>query len=149
MDDLRERGTALRECDLARGSGRDGDGRCVTCGDLLPARRVRYCSDQCGRADADQHVWDQARQVALERDGFRCVRCGAEDVEVHHVLALPDRSWYRRRSCAHHVAGLLTLCRSCHVEEHRFARQVAVTLDWACGTKAEQMRLPLVEPSAA
>jgi 5-methylcytosine-specific restriction endonuclease McrA len=37
----------------------------------------------------DDHRWDACRKAVLERDAYRCVRCGAEDdLEVNHVLGI-------------------------------------------------------------
>lgn len=140
-------GESLR-CDLAAG---DHAGRCSWCGAPLPGRRTRWCSDTCGRAFADNHCWTNARQAALERDGFRCRDgCVSLDLHVHHVTPVGDDGY--SRGCQHHLDGLVTLCQGHHVEEHRFMRQVAAVLDWAehepftawsDGTPQMQLRLPL------
>jgi 5-methylcytosine-specific restriction endonuclease McrA len=44
--------------------------------------RRRWCSDACGlaayRVFNDQHDWNAARRAAIQRDGGKCVRCGAD-----------------------------------------------------------------------
>jgi 5-methylcytosine-specific restriction endonuclease McrA len=56
-------------------------GRCarVACDRELPKGRRRWCSDECGGLPEfwDNHFFASARHAALQRDGFRCVRCGA------------------------------------------------------------------------
>lgn len=138
-------GTTLR-CELAVG---DGTETCLACGAEIPPRRRRFCSDDCGRAHGDLHRYPIARQTALERDGFRCVRCDAPAEHTHHELPLPDRSYYSRVGCFHHPDGLLSLCRKHHDEEHRFSRMVDRYLTWADGVVSEQLPLPLDEPVAA
>ncbi len=48
----------------------------------------------------------------LERDGWRCRKCGAlENVQVHHKIC---RSWRGSDS----LENLVTLCTYCHMAEH-------------------------------
>lgn len=93
-------------CDLAAG---DRAGACSWCGAPLPPRRVRWCSDTCAHAYADQHVWTAARRAALDRDGYRCTRCEARPprLEVHHRYELdPARHGYEP-GCEHHLEPAL------------------------------------------
>lgn len=126
-------------CDLTYGE--NNDRRCERCGGELPARRRRWCSDTCGRAHADNHTWPAARQVALDRDGYRCVECGSGlELHVHHRVPVGDRGY--GPGCQHHVDGLVTLCRAHHLDEHAWARQVESILTWADGRPARQLVLP-------
>ena len=56
--------------------------------------------------------WMRVRRTVLDRDGWRCRRCGrAGRMEVDHVIPL-DRGgdpW--------DAGNLQTLCRPCHVEK--------------------------------
>ena len=74
------------------------------------------------RAWVEQHRWRVARRVALARDGFTCGDCGTDDwhapLEVHHLVPLAGVARYDETSCVHHVAGLLTLCVTCHQYRH-------------------------------
>jgi 5-methylcytosine-specific restriction endonuclease McrA len=50
------------------------------------------------------------RQQVLERDGYRCTRCGAtERLEVHHRVAAADQGLTTMENC-------ITLCANCHLE---------------------------------
>lgn len=62
--------------------------------------------------------WRRLRQVALERDGWRCTLCGrAGRLEVHHVQPTSEGG------AVWDLANLRTLCRPCHFEQHREARR--------------------------
>ena len=55
--------------------------------------------------------WETVRRVVLDRDGWRCQRCGRYGrMEVHHTDGDPSHADPSR---------LLTLCRGCHIELHR------------------------------
>jgi len=56
------------------------------------------------------------RRAALDRDGWRCRKCGkAGQLEVHHEKALADGG-------SHDLGNLTTLCRGCHIALHRPVR---------------------------
>lgn len=60
-----------------------------------------------------RRVWSQVRLRALDRDGWRCRKCGrAGRLEVHHVKALEYGGE------ALELENLLTLCRDCHIKIH-------------------------------
>ena len=44
----------------------------------------------------DRRRWERVRLECLDRDGWRCQRCGAYGKECDHVVPL-DRSHYERR----------------------------------------------------
>ena len=128
-------------CDLAAG---DRPGRCAWDGRPLPARRRRWCSNTCGQAYADNHVWASARQAALERAGYRCERCAAvplDGLEVHHRVEVDPQIKYRP-SCAHHQSNLEVLCPDDHGSEHSFRREVDRLLVWADRHVSRQLVLP-------
>ena len=63
-------------------------------------------------------AWDRVRRQVLDRDGWRCTRCGlAGLLEVHHLVALEDGG------AELDPDNCTTLCRGCHVDHHR--RQVS------------------------
>lgn len=124
---------------------------CLQCGQ--PARRSLprpervFCSNTCSsrwHSGPNHHqwidgrsarldrgpLWKKNRLIVLERDGYRCRRCGRSAEEsgnwlvVDHFVPLrvaldPDES--------HDPSNLLTLCLTCHLEkthgaERRFIR---------------------------
>lgn len=56
-------------------------------------------------------AWSRLRLAILERDGWRCTRCGGirGRLEVHHLHGPGDNR----------PEALTTYCRSCHIEVHR------------------------------
>lgn len=56
--------------------------------------------------------WPELRQLILERDGHKCVRCGAaHDLHVHHIHP-------RYFGGQDQPANLITVCRACHTGYH-------------------------------
>lgn len=52
--------------------------------------------------------WQVIRWKVLERDGFKCTKCGsAKDLEAHHIIP-------RRKGGADDLDNLTTLCKKCH-----------------------------------
>jgi 5-methylcytosine-specific restriction endonuclease McrA len=67
------------------------------------------------------------RREVLERDSWRCQKCGSlRNLDVHHV---------RRRSTLGDdaEANLITLCRNCHQMLHRF-RISSSTMKESCNS---------------
>jgi len=67
------------------------------------------------RIRATQGLYAELRRMVLERDGWRCQKCGTlRNLDVHHM---------RRRSALGDdaEANLITLCRNCHQLLHKFA----------------------------
>ena len=57
--------------------------------------------------------WERRRLTALDRDGWRCRKCGrAGRLEVHHRQPLKDGG-------SNDLENLLTLCVSCHKAAHK------------------------------
>jgi len=58
------------------------------------------------------NAYEQLRQRVLERDSWRCQNCGYhENLEVHHKTP-------RSRQGDDSEVNLITLCNSCHSNEH-------------------------------
>ena len=65
-------------------------------------------------ARLDAKRWASVRKVAFRRDGYRCTACGkAGRLEAHHEPPLRDGA------DPYDLDGIVTLCRSCHIERHR------------------------------
>lgn len=63
-------------------------------------------------------TWRKIREIALERDGYRCRQCGIvperlRDLEVDHIVPL------RNGGARLDLSNLQTLCRRCHKAKHR------------------------------
>ncbi len=103
---------------------------CRWCNSMLPGMRRRWCSDECAASFGRNHWWTSASRAAVKRDGRRCVRCGATELdprrrkgktssvylEVHHKIPVKGR--HSVSGCHHHLDGLETLCCDCHLDEH-------------------------------
>lgn len=76
-------------------------GVCNRCGSALTGRRTQWCSDACQDQFRAEHDWGCARQAALVRDRFRCVRCGGDGSD-----ARPDRWLWMQRAQARRVLGI-------------------------------------------
>jgi 5-methylcytosine-specific restriction endonuclease McrA len=73
---------------------------------LQKRRRIRQAPE----------LYAELRRVILERDGWRCQKCGSfRNLDVHHM---------RRRSALGDdtETNLITLCRECHQLLHESAR---------------------------
>jgi DEAD/DEAH box helicase domain-containing protein len=79
-----------------------------------------WTGDQGGARGPD---WDAQRALARQRDGYRCVHCGAPERpgrnhDVHHVTPFREYGWEPGRNDAYRYANqlsnLVTLCPRCH-----------------------------------
>ena len=62
--------------------------------------------------------WERVRRQAFARDHHRCRRCGRSGrLEAHHEPPL------ERGGNPFDLAGVVTLCRGCHIERHRADRR--------------------------
>ena len=71
-------------------------------------------------------TWARVRRSILERDGYRCAKCGrAGRLEVDHVTPLDHGG------AALDPNNLQTLCRDCHIEKtYREAGGTGEKLAW-------------------
>jgi 5-methylcytosine-specific restriction enzyme A len=74
------------------------------------APRLRPCPEHPARQGSTR-AWRRVRLQALQRDRFRCVRCGREASEVDHVVA-------REVGGTDALANLRSLCAACHAARH-------------------------------
>jgi 5-methylcytosine-specific restriction endonuclease McrA len=60
-------------------------------------------------------LWQQKRLIILERDDWKCQRCGVDDVElhVHHDFYEPGLLPWEYED-----VYLRTLCKHCHEDRH-------------------------------
>ena len=72
------------------------------------------------RLRLDPDAYQQLCRQVLERDGWRCQRCGAmSNLEVHHQE-------FRSHSGDDSEHNLITLCDPCHKRSHASPRVVVV-----------------------
>lgn len=77
-------------------------------------------------ADKLKHPnWQRKRLEIMERDKFKCRECGATEnmLNVHHL-----HYEYGRDPWDYHNNSLITLCESCHEEEHNYTDVCAKSL---------------------
>lgn len=97
-------------------------GSCLWCGNPLPKRRRKYCCDDCNYKYWQKYIawrfWNVARNLALERDNFKCQDCGGRgSLEVHHIIRL-EPGEDRWKSDKNAQENLVTLCCPCHELRH-------------------------------
>jgi 5-methylcytosine-specific restriction endonuclease McrA len=64
------------------------------------------------RIKLGKQVYRRLMKKVLERDGWRCRKCGSlENLQVHHKIR-------RSQQGNDSVENLVTLCAYCHMEEH-------------------------------
>lgn len=69
-----------------------------------------------GKVAREQRHFGGLRESVLERDGYRCVRCASHgSLVVHHR----DGQGRSVTNPANALDNLETLCRACHINEHR------------------------------
>lgn len=92
---------------------------CLTCG--IATRNGSWCEDHepqswqnrspSSRATA-RPGWNGVRALAIQRDGYCCVACGATaDLQVHHRLSVADGG-------TNTLGNLETVCSRCHKAAH-------------------------------
>ena len=64
------------------------------------------------RIKLGKRVYRRLTRRVLERDGWRCRKCGALDnLQIHHQVK-------RSQQGNDALANLVTLCAHCHIREH-------------------------------
>jgi len=76
-------------------------------GGVTPLRQALYSLSE----------WKEMHKAVLERDGYRCRRCGCKSawknkLNVHHMIPFPDSKFQITED------KLITLCRKCHSWVH-------------------------------
>ena len=79
-----------------------------------PSGRVLILGRLKHPATTNPRRWAVVRRAVLDRDGWRCVKCGkAGRLEVDHIIPVQfGGGWWAQ-------AGLQTLCRGCHFDKSR------------------------------
>ena len=77
-------------------------------GGISPERQRIYASA----------MWKELRQVVIERDGGRCVRCnkaprGHRQLQTHHI-----KTWAKCPRQRFNIKNIVTICRKCHEWTH-------------------------------
>ena len=79
---------------------------CVVCGRVI--KDGSYCDLHDTRGQYDDPAYRTHRELALVRDGMRCVACGSYGpLEVDHVVPLSQGG-------GNDLDNLQVMCRSCH-----------------------------------
>lgn len=66
---------------------------------------------------------ERLRSLALERDGWKCQRCGARgELQVHHLVPLAIGG-------SNVLENMETVCLPCHLTEHRVKRPRRMRVD--------------------
>ncbi len=74
------------------------------------------------RVQLETGRYEKLRQQVLERDGWRCQRCGCRgELQVHHINP-------RSRLGDDTEPNLITLCSQCHQEMHLYRKSAGRTL---------------------
>ena len=64
------------------------------------------------RIKLGKQVYRRLMKRVLERDGWRCQKCGSiENLQIHHKIR-------RSQQGNDSLENLVTLCAYCHMEEH-------------------------------
>ena len=136
---------------------------CDHCGDSFERSwgniwKNQYCDPECQRKGRTQITGEQLearkrfqkqRELARQRDGYRCQACGSpesehsRELDVHHIT---PRSEFDKPIDAHDLDNLVTLCSGCHKEyEGKNARPLSVdpTTDLERGSVDSQGRITL------
>ncbi len=72
--------------------------------------------DRLSEIKSEQFRFGNNRIKVLERDNYKCVKCGSINlICVHHI----DGSGRGSKNHNNNLDNLITLCRTCHIEIHR------------------------------
>jgi ferredoxin len=92
--------------------------------------RIRYREkhrEQINKHDRDyinRETFSGNRQLALERDEFKCVMCGSEqNLHIHHKDETGIFSVGDKEKINNDLENLITLCASCHRKVHSIGKK--------------------------
>ena len=76
-------------------------------------------------AALDRRRWGWARSKCFEAAGWKCSRCGRRGrLECHHIVRL------EAGGDAYAQSNLASLCRTCHIQEHRGDGETPGRAEW-------------------
>ncbi len=88
-------------------------GRCANCDKTLTGNQLYYCSEDSKTEFYSNHPtsvkWNDIRSKAIERDNYKCVKCGKPAEEVEHIKEI----W--ENGPEFDLDNLQSLCHECHV----------------------------------
>ena len=80
--------------------------------DSRPSRPELEIPNRRGRLRLDRDGYRELRMKVLERDGWKCQRCGRQDqLQIHHIVR-------RSQSGPDYEQNLIVLCAGCHRTLH-------------------------------
>lgn len=84
---------------------------------VLVSDVIQKTENETEKIDHQEYInspkWKAKRQMVLERDNFRCRKCGTgKNLDVHHIT-------YENIG-NEPLDDLVTLCRNCHEEVHKY-----------------------------
>jgi hypothetical protein len=73
--------------------------------------------------------WQRRRLEVMQRDGFKCCKCGGDDIElhVHHKRYIKGR-----KPWDYEMGNFQTLCKRCHFNSHNSYELVKEKLCGKC-----------------
>ena len=75
--------------------------------------------------DINRRRWALVRRAAFQRDSYRCRKCARPGrLEAHHEPPLRDGA------DPYDLAGIVTMCRGCHIELHREEGKTEEEMAW-------------------
>jgi len=145
-----------KDCRMIAKISRDGRRKTDICPNCLKefivsSNRQIFCSKECWtianrdkiRAKTykavmkyhDKKYFNGNREIVLERDGHKCMRCDStENIGVHHI----DKTG-KKDNPNHSLDNLITLCNNCHSQEHveekKLPRTAFMTTCQYCGNQ--------------
>lgn len=94
-----------------------------------PKRNI--CDNQLHNKQ-NQKYFKFMRTLVLERDGYKCIKCGnTRHLEIHHLIE-------RNKGGTDDISNLITLCPTCHAKEHKGQPVYNIMIKKANRLKAQQ-----------
>jgi 5-methylcytosine-specific restriction endonuclease McrA len=80
-----------------------------------------FKKEKYGERSNSENDWYTARAKRLKLDNYRCqeIGCGSKkSIQVHHKIPIS-------RGGSHAMNNLITLCQSCHDNQHKHLKQLS------------------------